>query len=265
MTFQPVLPVGGYAGWRFLQSSLATQQGRFAASLVQDRDRAYFSENIGKITTAEELVSDYRLLRVALEAYGLQDDLSNRAFIERILSDGVDREDALSNRLADKRYRTFAEAFGFGSVLPPQTQNPAFAERVLARFDRQSFEVAVGEVDGDMRLALTASRELPELAALGSSDTTGWLSVMGTPPLRQVFETAFGLPSAIATLDLDRQVESFRDGAERTLGSADFAQFNDPEAVEDLLRIFTIRAQVNAGISATTPGATAITLLQNLA
>ncbi|MEX3017515.1 DUF1217 domain-containing protein [Gymnodinialimonas hymeniacidonis] len=265
MTFQPVLPFGGYSGWRFLQSSLETQQTQFAQSPVQDRDRDYFRENIGTVTSAEDLVSDYRLLRVALGAYGLQDDLPNRAFIEKVLSDGVGSDDALSNRLADKRYRAFSEAFGFGGVLPPNTQSPTFADRVLSRFDRQSFEVSVGEIDGDMRLALTASREVPEIVAAGGSDTTAWLSVMGNPPLRQVFETAFGLPSAIATIDIDKQVEAFREGAERTLGFADFSQFSDPEAVNELLKSFTIRAQVNAGISFTTPGATAITLLQNLA
>ncbi len=265
MTFQPVLPFGGYSGWRFLQSNLESQQAQFAQSPVQDRDRDYFRENIGKVTSAEELVSDYRLLRVALGAYGLQDDLPNRAFIEKVLSDGVSADDALSNRLADKRYRAFSEAFGFGGTLPPSTQSATFADRVLSRFDRQSFEVAVGAVDSDMRLALTASREVPEIVAAGGSDATAWLTVMGNPPLRQVFETAFGLPSAIATIDIDKQIEAFREGAERTLGSADFSQFAEPEVLDDLLKAFTIRAQVNAGISFTTPGATAITLLQNLA
>ncbi len=265
MTFQPVLPFGGFAGWRFLQSSLASQQAQFSETPVQDRDRDYFRENINKVTSAEDLVGDYRMLRVALGAYGLQEDLPNRAFIEKVLSDGVDSDEALSNRLADKRYRAFSEAFGFGSTLPPRTQSPTFADQVLVRFDRQSFEVAVGEVDGDMRLALAASREVPDIVAAGGSDATAWLTVMGNPPLRQVFETAFGLPSSIATIDLDRQVEAFQAGAERTLGSSEFAQLADPETLDDLLRSFTIRAQLNAGISATTPGATAITLLQNLA
>ncbi|MEJ6390123.1 DUF1217 domain-containing protein [Gymnodinialimonas ulvae] len=264
MIFQPVLPFGGYAGWRFLESNLERQQSQFAQAPVQERDRAYFAENIGKVRSPEDLVSDYRLLRVALGAYGLQDDLPNRAFIEKVLSDGIDEPEALANRLADKRYRVFSEAFGFGGTLPPNTQSPTFADRVLARFDRQSFEVAVGEVDSDMRLALAASREVPDIVAAGGSDATAWLTVLGNPPLRQVFETAFGLPSAIATVDLDRQVEAFQAGAERTLGSSEFSQFSDPEAVDELLKSFTVRAQVNAGISASTPGATAITLLQNL-
>ena len=264
MTFQPVLPLGGYAGWRFLQSSLEAQQQQFSKSPAQALDRDYFRENIANVQSAEDLVSDYRLLRVALSAYGLQDDLPNRAFIERVLSDGVDADDALANRLADKSYRKFSEAFGFGSALPPRTQFPGFADRVLARFDQSEFERAIGEQDDNMRLALNASRELPEIAQEGFSDDTAWFTVLGNPPLRAVFETALALPAGVGALDLDQQVFEFRKGAERVLGNSEVSQFSEPQAVEDLMRSFTLQAQIAAGPSSFTPGATALVLLQNL-
>ena len=193
MSFQPVLPLRGFQGWQFLKANLETQQARFAEAPAQGRDREYFREKIGSITSAEDLVKDYRLLRVALGAFGLSDDLPNRAFMEKVLADGVDSDDALSNRLADKRYRAFSEAFGFGGTLPPRTQAPGFADRILSRFDVQAFEVAVGEQDADLRLALTATREVPEIAAADTTDSIAWLSVLGNPPLRKVFETAFAL------------------------------------------------------------------------
>lgn len=264
MSFAPVLPLGGYAGWKVLQSTLDTQQARFADDPAQNRDREYFKEKIGSITSAEDLVSDYRLLRVALGAYGLQDDLPNRAFIEKVLSDGVVNEDALSNKLADKSYFAFADAFGFGGTLPPKTQGPGFADKVLARFDEQAFEVAVGEQDTDMRLALQATREIPEIAASGGSDTTAWLSVLGNTALRQVFETAFSLPDSIGVMDLDQQLDAFRKGAERVLGTSEFSAFTDPDAVDDLVHAFTLKSQLANGPSAFTRGASAVTLLQNL-
>lgn len=264
MSFQPILPLGGYTGWQFLQSSLETQQARFAESPAQDRDREYFKEKIGTITSAEELVDDYRLLRVALSAYGLEDDLPNRAFMEKVLSDGVTSDDALSNRLADKRYLAFSEAFGFGGTLPPHSQGPGFADKVLARFDRQAFEVAVGEQDADLRLALTATREVPEIAAADTSDNTAWLTVLGNAPLRKVFETAFSLPSTIGVLSLDQQLDAFRAGSERVLGSSEFNTLNEPDAVDDLVRAFTLQAQIAAGPSSLTRGAMAVILLQSI-
>jgi hypothetical protein len=257
-----IVPIGGYAGWRFLSANLDAQVQRMAESPLQARDREYFRENIGNVVTASQLVEDYRLRRVALSAFGLQDDLPNRAFIERVLGDGTGDATDLSNRLSDKRYRAFSEAFGFGSTLAPRTLSPGFADRILARFDRQEFERSVGEQDEDLRLALTASRELPELAARDLQDTTAWLSVLGNPPLRRVFETALGLPASIGTLDLDRQVDEFREAADRILGFRDISRFADGAATEELVKNFTLRAQLASGPSPTVPGIAAITLLQ---
>jgi hypothetical protein len=259
-----VLPIGGYAGWRYLSRTLEDQVARMADSPVQARDREHFRERIDSIGSAAELVSDFRLLRVALSAFGLQDDLPNKAFIERVLGDGTLEETALSNRLADKRYKEFSEAFGFGSPLPPRTRMPGFADRILARFDRQEFERAVGDRDETLRLALTAARELPALAARGLQSTTNWLSVLGNPPLRQVFETAFGLPASVGTLPLDRQVEEFRGAASRILGHSDIGRFSEADAVDDLVKAFTLRAQLASGPGATTPGMIALTLLRGV-
>lgn len=264
MTFQPVVPLGGYSGWRFLSQSLDAQMERYAQTPVLSRDMDYFRENISNVRTPENLVSDYRLLRVALSAYGLQDDLPNRAFIEKVVSDGVSADDALSNRLADKRYRAFSEAFGFGTPLPPRTQQPGFADRILAKFERQSFELAIGEQDEDMRLALTAERELRDLGEKGYSETTAWLNILGNPPLRQVMETALGLPASIGSLDLDKQVSTFRDAAENVLGISSIDELSDGEAIETVIQSFTIRSQATAGPNPLTPGFTALTLLQGL-
>ena len=262
MSFQPVLPLSGYAGWRFLSGSLEAQQARHAADPSRARDTAHFREKIGQVTDAATLVADFRLLRVALGAFGLQDDLPNRAFIRTVLSQPVTDEGALVNRLADKRYRAFAEAFGFGGPLPPRTPLPGFADRILARYERQEFERAVGQQSEEMRLALTAARELPELASRGLSDSTSWLSVLGNPPLRKVFETAFGLSAATGTLDLDLQLKAFRAGAERLFGTAEFAGFAEPDRVEELIRGYTLRAEAAAGPSPLTPGFAALVLLR---
>ena len=83
MTFQPVIPFGGNAGWSFLQRTLESQQATFEKGTVLRRDVDYFRENIGNISTAADLVADRRLLNVALGAFGLDDDLPNKAFIQK--------------------------------------------------------------------------------------------------------------------------------------------------------------------------------------
>ena len=263
MSFTPVIPVAGYAGWRFLTRTQEDQSASLAATPRIARDADYFRQNIGQVTSAADLVGNFRLLRVALTAFGLQDDLPNKAFIQRILDDGVVDPEALSNRLADKRYRAFSQVFGFGSDLPPLSRSPGFADRILDRFQARSFEQAVGEVNGDMRLALNATRELPEIAAEGGRDSTLWFRIMGNTPLRTVFETAFRLPESLGTLDLDRQLEVFQDRAEAVLGDGSVGQFAEPEKLDELVRLYLARSQVNQLPATTTSASIALTLLQS--
>lgn len=260
--FRPVVPFAGLPGLAFLDRTMARQTEVFNRGPELARDTAHFRERIGTITSAEALVADRRLLAVALGAFGLEDDIDNRFFVRRVLEDGVEARDALANRLADKRYRAFAEAFGFGAPGGARTADPAFAERIVTAFQTRRFEAAVGESDATLRLALNARRELPELAARASSDSALWFEILGSPPLRAVFERAFGLPQGFGTLDLDRQLEVVRDRAQRSFGSGAVAQFADPGRVEALTRQFLLRAQAEAGPGPGTPGLVALSLLQ---
>lgn len=268
MTFQPIVPLTGYAGWTLLNRTLDTQLETFARNPVNDRDIAHFRENIGLIVSAEELVSDYQLLRVALGAFGLQDDLPNRAFIRKALEEGTSSTDAFVNRLADKRYREFSEAFGFGEAAIPKTLEPGFADDILARFERVEFEVAVGEQNEEMRLALNLQRQLPELAAdIESVEDidTAWLSILGNPPLRAAMETALGLPSSIGAVDIDQQVEAFREKSRTVLGTDDLRDIVTEGGIENVIQNYLGRAQLATISNVASPGSIAVTLLAPLA
>lgn len=263
MTFQPIIPSGGLVGWRFLERSYETQSEAFSRSPAIRNEAEYFRSKIGGISTAAQLVDDRRLLSVALSAFGLEADIDNRYFVRRVLEDGTNRPDALANRLSDARYRTFAAAFGFGDLGGPKTTLEGFAENVLARYERKEFEQAVGEQDNSLRLALNADSAIAEIAAAKASEETKWFRVMGSTPLRQVFEGALGLPPSFARIDLDRQLEMFRDKAERAFGTGDLADFGDPDLRDRVIQRFLLRSQISEVTQV--PGQTALSLLQGLA
>ena len=183
--------------------------------------------------------------------------------MRQVLASDPGDPQSLANRLSDRRYRAFAEAFGFGRPLPPQTGRPGFADRILAQYADRRFEAAVGAQNEGMRLALNLQRELPALAAEGLPDETQWLRVLGTPPLRAVFEGALGLPRSFGTLDLDRQIAGLRDGVARLTGSREVAQFTEPGRLDRLLEVYLPRADAaRGGPAARSPGRIALSLLQ---
>lgn len=261
MSFQPIVPLGGYAGWSFLTRTLDRQQAAFDQSPALARDTDYFAAKIATIDSAEALVADRRLMRVALGAFGLGDDIDSRHFIRTVLEEGSVDDSALANKLSDKRYRALAEAFGFGPGETPRTATPGFAADMVAAYRRQSFEIAVGEQDTSLRLALNLDRELTELVESRQSDEAAWLSVMGSAPLREVFDTAFGLPEGFAALDLDDQLATYRSKALQRFGSSDLAQFAEPDQREALVRAYLVQAQLVEVDVSLNAARTALTLL----
>jgi len=263
MTFQPVVPFGGYSGWKFLSRTVAPQQAAYDKTPVIQRDTEYFKANIGKITTAQALVDDRRLLKVALGAYGLDSDIDSKFFIRKVLQDGTLTDGALANRLADKRYLEMSKAFGFGDFTVPSTKLSDFGTKVTDLYKRRQFEIDVGNTDNNLRLALGLERDLGAVAAKTSSDTTKWFTILGNPALRKVFQTALGLPTSFAAVDLDKQLKTVKDRAEKVFGDDTVDQFKDPERIEALVRKFLLRADLQGSSDQSLKGAAALSMLQS--
>ncbi len=261
MSFQPVVPISGLAGWQFLQRTAETQKSAFVEGVAVTRATDAFRERISQVRTAEDLVEDRELLQVALGAFGLDDDIANKAFITQILEGGTTDDGALANRLADKRYLAMTEAFGFEGQIP-RTQLSFFADEIVARYEDKQFQLAVGEQDNDMRLAMNLRSELSDIVESTASDAAKWFGIMGSAPLREVFESALGFPSSFGAIDLDQQLESFQERARSVFGTDEVADFLEPENEEKLIRLFLVRSEAEA-FSQASNGSIALTLLQS--
>lgn len=261
MTYTPVLPLSGYAGWTLLNRTMAVQTAAFTKSPEIVRDVDYFRAKIGTVKTADQLVGDRRLLKVALGAFGLDSDIDNKAFLKKTLTDGTLKSTALANKLADKRYAQFALAFGF-DLSTPATQVSDFADKIISAYKNRAFESAVGTQNDDLRLALNAQRELSAIAGKSSSDTVKWLTVMGNSPLRTVLQKALGVPASAGALDLDQQLSIFRTKAESVFGDSGLSQFKDTAKMDTLIKKFLMRSQADAMMSQTSSASVSLTLLQ---
>jgi Protein of unknown function (DUF1217) len=144
----------------------------------------------------------------------------------------------------------------------PRTKISTFPDEILAQFRTRSFETAVGAQNNTYRLALNAEREIPALAARATSDTARWYSVLGNAPLREVMQTALGLPKSFSAIDLDQQVSVLKSRTEAAFGSSDFGQFQDPKKLEALTRRFLLQSELQGQVTASSPAATALQLLR---
>lgn len=237
------------------QPDVATTASRLAASMQRDLS-ALAGSGIGD-DAAWTLVLGTPSLRAMFEtAYDLP---------EGFAAAGLDEQ------LTTIRSRTEA-LFGSSAVAQFAGQGPLdalaqryvdrFADDLLTNFHARQFEEAVGVQDQSMRLAMALQRDLAQLAGSDQSDSGQWFRILGTPSMRQVFETAFQLPSGFGALDLDRQADILRSRTQRLFGQADVAQFADREKMDKLIRQFFIGEQLGEMRNASNQSA-ALILLQD--
>lgn len=259
--YTPAIPLGGVAGWRFLQATESAQRAAFEASPQISREVAYFRDNIAEANTAEALVADRTLRTVALGAFGLEGDIDKQAYIRRVLEEGTTTNDAFANRLVNTSYRQLSAAFGYGDPGGATVGVSALMEGLAERHVAQAFEVAVGEVDNDMRLALNFERKIDELVGTGVGEETFWFAVLGDVPLRKVLEGALSLPSEFATLDIDRQAAEIADRARDRLGVEMVADFADSEIRQQAIQRYLVGREV---VNSPLPGTAGYAALQLL-
>jgi hypothetical protein len=261
MPIAPALPLTGLAGFRFLEKTMDQQVALFNKSPDIQREIDHFLENAGNFTSVDQLVADRRSLSVVLGAFGLDDDIDKRAFIRKVIEEGTFNNRSFANRLVDPAYREMSSALGFGDV-GGLLVFESTRLNIVDRFRERQFELAVGEVDLDMRLALNFKREISDIAGKNVNSRTGWLLALGSPPLRQVVETALNLPTEFGLIDVDQQVDEVADRASRLFGFDDVSALQDPALVDKFVDRFLLQQQVRNGAgNIASSGSVALSLL----
>jgi hypothetical protein len=260
--FRPVIPASGFSGWNFLQSTYDRQLASHSNSTSIENDRNNMLEKLSNPIDIETLLDDRRLLGSVLSSFNLEGEEWKRGFIDKVLTEASDPDSTFLARLNNPAYTKFAEAFkptnGMISLSADQLVN------LSQNFNRETFETAVGDVDNSMRLALNFQSDISELIGENSSNEANLYRLLGSVPVRTVLETATGLPTDIRSLTLEKQAELLQDRLSSQFGVNDLQDLRQPEFIDKVVLRFQAIESINQGPSASTPGSTALTLLQGI-
>jgi hypothetical protein len=115
--------VSTYLSYDLVVRDIKSSLNRTASDAQVARESAYYEENIGKVTSVDEFLDDYRLYSFAMKAHGLEDMTYAKAFMRKVLESDLTDDNSYANKLTDDRYRNFAAAFSFSSSTKiPQTE-----------------------------------------------------------------------------------------------------------------------------------------------
>jgi len=248
VVFTPSILGSGPAGYEFLSRTRAAQQEALARSPRIARETAAFVDGLQSVQTIDDLMADRRMLKVALGAFGLAEDIDNRAFIRKVLGSDLSDARSLANRLADKRYLALARAFNFEGESGPGFPGTQEAEDAAQRLAEIRSAEDLLEDASLLRATLRSfglERDaentyfLRQVLNSDLTDPTAFANRLSDPRYAEL-AAAVGLGDRIRQQDsIYGLVDAFAGGAEGLKAADDLLQA--PELLERALRIFGLQ------------------------
>ncbi|WP_290481957.1 DUF1217 domain-containing protein [Hyphomonas sp. UBA3201] len=263
MVYQPVIPLTGYGGWKFLESTFDKQFEGFTDSASVRNDREYFQEKMSSPVAIEDFLSDRRLLRISLTSFDLGGEEWKVGFLRHMMEEQADPDSSFLKRLNSPAYTAFATTFTVtdGKISLSQDTIASLADD----FERAAFRSAVGNVDNNMKLSLNYEAKVGDLVREGSSDEANLYRLLGDVPTRTVLETALNLPTSWQQLDVDQQADILKERVLSVFSISKITDLANEDVMDKVLQRFHTMDSIANGQSSLSSGSVALTLLNNAA
>ncbi|OJT96377.1 MAG: hypothetical protein BGN83_21810 [Rhizobium sp. 63-7] len=205
-----------------------------------EEEAQYYADNIGKIDNVKELLADRKILDVVLFSKGIDPAKVTDEDLKKMFESDLDDPKSYVNGLADWRFAEVVASFNFnaaGNLIQSAQDGIQQRGEVLEtanRYLNQVLETEQGEENAGVRLALYFKR-------MADSITSAY-DILGDTALLEVFRTMFSLPTELSNMDIDQQAKI----VEKNL---DLSELKDPEALEKLVKRFTILYDLENGVN----------------
>lgn len=210
--------------YRLIATDLPTSLKRVAEQPDVKRETDYYLKTIGSVKTLDQFFADTRLYNYAMKAHGLEDMAYAKAFMRKVLSEGIDDDKAFAKQLTDSRYTDLVASLNFARNGDAATSFERAQKGVADKYMRQTLEQEAGEDNSGVRLALYFERMAPSI--------TSAYGLLADDALAQVTRTLLQMPDEVAAADIDKQAAMISD-------AIDIADFKDPQKVGKMLDRFT--------------------------
>jgi len=235
------------ASYRLLTQNIDKSLARVRAAPDVHRETDYYLATIGKIKTIEGFLANDRVFAYAMKAFGLKDMIYAKAFVKKVLTDGIDSPNSFTNQLTDPRFKELATAFNFKSLGTTTTIFERTQKGVVDKYLQVQLEEQAGSSNEGVRLALYFRRKAPDI-------TTAY-SILGDSALYKVAQVALGLTPSSNAANLDVQAEIIKN-------KIDLENLDDPAVLNKFLTRFTTLWEVKNGTAAAT--APALSIIQGV-
>ncbi len=215
-----------YDAYRLLTRNLDRTLKVKAAEPVVALETKYYLATIPTIKSIDDFLKNTRVFNYAMKAFGLEEMAYAKAYMRKVLTEGITDKNSFANRLNDDRFTSFAKAFDFDTYGALTTSRAVTRQETVDKYVRQTLEVDAGAENEGVRLALYFKREAPKVSSV--------YGLMADPALWKVAKTVFGFPAEMGNADIDKQAKAVKK-------RLDIATLKDPVKLDRLIQRFTAR------------------------
>ncbi|MBX3531285.1 MAG: DUF1217 domain-containing protein [Rhizobiaceae bacterium] len=191
--------VSTYASYQLLARDIDRSLATVSKQPAVARETAYFNENIGNVKTVEEFVGDSRLFNYAMKAHGLSDMAYAKAFMIKMLNEGVSEPTAFANKLTDKRYAEFVKTFNFAARGEEAVNFSPARDGTAAKYQIEAFNNGVDPLNETLQAQVKYFKE--NIVKVTSVD-----EFMAATDLYGIAMKAYGLGDRIEDTAFMRQI-----------------------------------------------------------
>ena len=240
--------LGTQLGIKLFEATRDKQIDLVARDALSARQIAAFSERIGSIGSAKELIADTEVYTFVMRAFDLEDQIFGKALIRKTLESDMTDSGALVNRLTDQNIKTMYKTLGFapGGGGSANLADPDWQANMIDRFKERIVLNNAAEDNEGAGLALDFKAK--------ASGINSWFDVLKDRDLGKFMRRALGVPDAVIGVDIDRQAEIFAQ-------KFDITKFKDPAEVDKLISRFAAVYDVIEGVGPQ-QSSPALTLMQ---
>lgn len=222
-----------------------------------------FADNTAALKSSDDLLRNLPLRQTAFELLGLPQTFAARTLADRVLSSDLSDPNSFANQFPDSQYSALSKLFPIDTVETERIYPEGFVDQVVRNYRDRQFEIRVGKVNPDMRVALSLERELSQVVRNSNGNDAQWFSIMSSPPLRQAFEGAFRLPSSFGSIDIDQQLLELKGRAQRFFGTDSVMDFLNTDTLDELRESYLL-TRSRQSIGATSSASAASIILSSL-
>lgn len=234
-----MLNVSGFPLYsRLNAATLASEKASFAKRPAVTLDIAYFREKAATIKTPEEFTKNFRLMKFALDAYGLGSQISYTARNKQILLSDRSDQRSLVNRMTDPTYREINAAFDFTNSGVSKLTDSKFLDQIAQKYSETKYEEDLGTMNPNLPTALYFERKI-------KSVKSGY-EIIGDTQLFDVIKTVLNIPNSAVVGSVERVKAWIEKGF-------DLARVSDPKYIKNIVERYLVLKDVKANESTSNP------------